>query len=276
MITPQKNPLRIGAVSYLNTLPLIDGIECNRNVEVVLDVPARLAGRLVEGETDLSLCSVIDHQHQDAELALVPVGFLGCDGPTLTVGLFSSCPINEVRRVACDIDSHTSVMLLRIILKQVHGIEPELVPFDSNEEVEFPEAVLLIGDKVVHSAPAEETHPHRVDLGEAWKDLTGMPFVFGAWFCLADADEAKQERIRQLALLLDHRRRHNRGRIESIIAREATSRDWDPIWARRYLRELLRFTPTPEAVEAIQEFHRRAHEVGALARLRPLRIMEFC
>ena len=73
MITPRQKPLRIGAVSYLNTLPLIDGIECNRQVELVLDVPARLAGRLVQGETDLSLCSVIDHQHQDDELALRPL-----------------------------------------------------------------------------------------------------------------------------------------------------------------------------------------------------------
>ncbi|MCH2160986.1 MAG: menaquinone biosynthesis protein [Phycisphaerales bacterium] len=275
MISPQQRRLRIGAVSFLNTLPLIDGLEAHRDVELVLDVPSRLAARLVAGETDLSLCSVIDHQQVDAELSLVPIGVLGCDGPTDTVGLFSDRPIGELKQIACDTDSHTSVVLLKIIMQQMYGIEPELVSLEAGDGNAFPGALLLIGDKVINHSPPVQTHPHRLDLGSAWKELTGMPFVFGAWFRLDDGDQERFERARQLAILLDHRRRHNRGRVEAIIAREAEERGWPADHARHYLRELLRFSPTPDHIAAISEFHKRAAEVGAIPSLRPLHVTEF-
>jgi chorismate dehydratase len=221
------------------------------------------------------LCSVIDQQTSSCELELVPVGLIGCDGPTDTVRLFSRTPITQLQSIACDIHSNTSVVLLQLILAQAHGVHPELTPFDALASEEEPEAMLLIGDKVVHMAPSEESYPHQLDLGEAWKNLTGLPFVFGAWFRRAEEDKAQAETSRQLAVILDHRRRHNRSRIESIIAREAPSRGWDVTRARTYLRERLRFAPTPERIEAIREFHRRAADVGVITGPRPLRVAEF-
>lgn len=275
MITPAGHMHRLGAVSFLNTLPLIDGLECAKHVELVLDVPSKLAGRLIAGDTDLSLCSVIDQQTSDCELELVPVGLIGCDGPTDTVRLFSKTPIGELTSIACDIHSNTSVALLQLIMAETYGIEPKLTPFDALNSDEDPEAMLLIGDKVVHMAPSNSAYPHTLDLGEAWKDLTGMPFVFGAWFKRADDGDEETTRVQQLAVLLDHRLRHNRSRVEAIIAREAPSRGWSIQQARRYLRERLRFTPTPERIEAIREFHRRAARAGVIPQVRPLRVSEF-
>lgn len=275
MKSSPERPLRAGAVSFLNTLPLIDGLEQHRDIELVLDVPSQLAGRLVAGETDLSLCSVIDQQQVDAELSLVPIGVIGCDGPTETVRLFSARPINDIERIACDTDSHTSVVLLKILMRQAYGLEPEIVSLDRGYEADHPESLLLIGDKVIGHSPSTETHPHRLDLGAAWKELTGLPFVFGAWFRLDDGDEQRCERARRLAILLDHCRRHNRERVETIIAREAAGRGWSAEQARIYLRELLRFSPTPERIAAISEFHERAAAVGAIPSVRPLRISEF-
>ena len=275
MISPAGRRHRLGAVSFLNTLPLIDGLERTEHVELVLDVPSKLAGRLIARDTDLSLCSVIDQQTSDCELELVPVGLIGCDGPTDTVRLFSKRPIEELQQIACDIHSNTSVALLELIMRDTYGIHPELIPFDANNSDEEPEAMLLIGDKVVHLAPSSSSYPHSLDLGEAWKAISGMPFVFGAWFRRADDDKEETECARQLAILLDHRRRHNRSRIEHIIAREAPARGWSVERARRYLRQRLRFAPTPERIEAIREFHRRAANAGVITSARPLRVAEF-
>ena len=164
MISAPKNQHRLGAVSFFNTLPLIDGLDRVEDLRIVRDVPSRLINHLMSGDTDISLCSVIDHQTSPQEIELVPVGLIGCDGVTDTVGLFSRCPIKEITQVACDVDSHTSVVLLQIILSQSFGIEPEIVPFDATQDASIPDSVLLIGDKVIHTAPSIETHPHRIDL----------------------------------------------------------------------------------------------------------------
>ena len=172
---------RLGIVSYLNTLPLVDGLDRVPGVEIVRDVPANLAGRLEAGETDLSLCSVIDQQVSSRLLELVPVGQIGCDGETRTVALFSRVPMEEIEEVACDVESHTSVALARVLLAERNGRTPRVTPFPTDGR-ESPDSVLLIGDKVARLAPPSSSHPHRVDLGLAWKELTGLPFVFAAWF----------------------------------------------------------------------------------------------
>ena len=261
---------RVGAVSFLNTLPLIDGLSRTDNVEVVLDVPSRLAQRLVAGETDLSLCSVIDHQRTAIELELVPVGIIGSEGRTDTVALFSKLPFEEIDAIACDVDSHTSVTLLKIIMELVYGRKPNLETFDAAAAGEFPAALMLIGDKVVRQAPAPVTHPYRLDLGQAWQELTGRPFVFGAWFRRRNDDETGRARAERLAVLLDHRRRHNRERIDSIVATHAAAHGWVASDARRYLCDRLRFDPTAERLDAIRYFFELAAQVGATEGVRPL------
>ena len=102
MIPSSSIDARLGVVSYLNTLPLIDGLDRAEGVEIVAAVPSSLAGLLAAGATDLSLCSVIDQQRSEVPLELVPVGQIGCDGPTWTVRLFSNRPLQEIEHVGCD------------------------------------------------------------------------------------------------------------------------------------------------------------------------------
>src|ERR1044071_7774439 len=116
------NACRIACVRYLNTVPLIEGLEKLSGVELIPTVPSRIAGMVLAGEADVGLVSLIDAARSRGELTLLPVGMIGCDGPTLTVRLFSSVPLNEVRRVHCDTDSHTSVVLCRVLLKKLYGI----------------------------------------------------------------------------------------------------------------------------------------------------------
>ncbi len=116
--------LRVGSVSFLNAKPLIFGLERSSTVDLRLDIPSRLLRGLKEGRFDVALLPVIDYQRM-AGLEVIPVGGIGCDGPTLTVRLFSEAPFELTRRVACDTDSHTSVALARVILAERFGLKPE-------------------------------------------------------------------------------------------------------------------------------------------------------
>src|SRR5687767_13713672 len=156
--------LRLGSVSFLNATPLIYGLEDSRDLDLSLDVPSRLLEGLREGRYDVALLPVIDYQRMDG-LRLLTSGGIGCDGPTLTVRIFSPVPIAEVRVLACDTDSHTSVALARVLLAECYGVSPEFVPLDRARRIDQPTATLLIGDKVVCQEPRDL--PHQLDLGEA-------------------------------------------------------------------------------------------------------------
>jgi len=272
-----EKTVRLGAVSFLNTLPLIDGLSLLWGVDVRFSVPSLLSEMLRTGEVDVALCSSIDYQQLDEELVIVPCGLLGCEGPTLTVRLYSAEPIERVQRVYCDTDSHTSVALLQILLKEMHNIQPELVAFDAREHVaehrtiEWPGAMLLIGDKVVTDSPPAVRYPHQLDLGEAWHTHTGLPFVFAIWMAKRSADV---ELVRRAAMALDHQRRHNVERLDSIVHRAAGRTKWPKDLARTYLRERLVYEVTEPRLAGMELFHRKAHEHGLIPSLRPLQIFE--
>src|SRR4051812_15728836 len=97
--------IRVGSVSFLNAKPLIYGLERAPEVELSLAVPSRLLDGLRSAALDVALLPVIDYQ-QMSGLCIVPSGGIGCDGETLTVRIFSKCPVTEIRTLACDTDSH--------------------------------------------------------------------------------------------------------------------------------------------------------------------------
>src|SRR5439155_5936270 len=113
-MTGTTRKLRIGSVSYLNARPLIYGLDAHPGVELHLEVPSRLLDGLRADRFDVALLPVIDYQRLE-NLIIIPAGGIGSDGPTLTVRLFSKVPVKQIRSLACDPDSHTSVALARII-----------------------------------------------------------------------------------------------------------------------------------------------------------------
>src|SRR5256885_4397023 len=169
--------LRIGSVSYLNAKPLIYGLDEADDLDLQLDVPSRLVAGLRDARFDLALLPVIDYQRLE-NLCLVPSGGIGCDGSTLTVRIFSKKPIEQIKTLACDTDSHTSVALAKVIFGERYGRQPEFVDLVHGDDRPV-DARLLIGDKVVCEEPPG--FDHQIDLGHAWKELTGMPFVFAIW-----------------------------------------------------------------------------------------------
>ncbi|MEX2214400.1 MAG: menaquinone biosynthesis protein [Phycisphaeraceae bacterium] len=263
-----KKPIHVGCVSFLNAKPLIDGLESGSDPLVKFDVPSRLLQDLETGEVDIALCPVIDFQRSRVPLAIVPVGGIGCDGPTFTVRLYSRVPLKGLRAIHVDTDSHTSIALLRIVLAERYNLKPRLIDYDARERVadnrvvESPEAMLLIGDKVVTAAPSQEDYPHQLDLGEAWHELTGMPFVFAVWMSRQEAN------LGEVPAQLSRVRIANEARIERIVDRYAPPLGWPRDLAMRYLGEWLKFAVGPRELEAIALFFRKAKEYGVIDSLR--------
>lgn len=270
-------PVRVGAVSYLNTLPLIEGLEKLEGIDLTLAAPSRLIELLSAGKLDLALAPVIDAQRAASPLALIPVGMIGSDGETFTVRLFSAGPIEQIRRIHADTDSRTSVALLRIALEKLYGVAPEIVDFDARERMalasegaeadEWPDALLMIGDKVVTDSPPAVRYPHQLDLGEAWKRLTDLPFVYATWMCRESDVESPW--LRSAAQALDRQRRHNATRLDWIVSHRAGGRGWPVDLARDYLGRMLRFDLGDREREAVERFFDHAAEAGVLAERRP-------
>ncbi len=275
---PSSAVVRLGVVSFINTLPLIDGLEQLQSIELRHSVPSLLLDQLLAGESDVALCSSIDYQRSPKPLVIVPVGLLGCEGATLTVRLYSSKPIERIKRVFCDTDSHTSVALLRIVLAEAHSIEPKLIDYDAREHVarnrpiEWPESMLLIGDKVVTDSPPAVRYPYQLDLGAEWAKLTGLPFVFAAWMALADTPPTL---LRRAAIVLDHQRRHNRERIDGMIHRRARPRHWPIDLAADYLKKRIAHAWTARRREGLELFFDKAHAHGLIEERRPINLIDW-
>lgn len=274
--SPRTRPIRLGCVSFVNTLPLIDGLEELPEIDLRFSVPSLLLEQLRRDDVDVALSSSIDYQRSPEPLTILPAGLLGCNGPTLTVRLYSTVPIERITRVYCDTDSHTSIALMRILLREMYELEPELIEYDAREHVannrpiDWPETVLLIGDKVVTDSPPAVRYPHQFDLGGAWKSHTGLPFVFALWMAKQSFDA---ERIALAEAILDRQRRHNIERIDRIITQRAVQRNWPADLAGEYLKQRLTFDFTPEHIKAIETFFAKADEHGLIDEQRPLEIV---
>ncbi len=266
------SPVRLGYVRYFNTLPLVQGLEYWSGVSLHPAAPSVLGGALLRGEVDLALCSLVDAARAGGALTLVPAGMIGCDGHTLTVRLLSKVPMASVSEIYADIESHTSVVLARVLLAGMHGVRPRIVDDDVHARAvgllargdagAWPETMLMIGDKVVTDAPGEAVYPHQLDLGQAWKELTGLPFVYAMWMCrTCDAGDA---RIVAAARMLARQRLRNASRLEWIVERFAHERRWPDNLARRYVRDLLRYAPDERAMRGAREFVRQAEALGLL------------
>src|SRR3954451_13435764 len=141
--------VRVGAVNYLNTKPLIcDLEELAPRAELVLDVPSRLADRLAAGELDVALIPVIEY-FRAGTYTVLPNVSIASRGPVLSVTLFSRVPWANIRSVALDEGSRTSAALTQVLLRKRYGVTPafEPLPIDRPADTLSTDAVLLIGDR---------------------------------------------------------------------------------------------------------------------------------
>lgn len=174
--------IRVGAVSYLNTKPLIYGLQHGplaQKIELVLDYPSNLTSLLQKNKLDIALLPVAAiPMINDAQI--ISNYCIASDKKVASVCLFSEVPIDEIQQIFLDYQSRTSVMLLRILLKQYWDIRPSLIEADENfiEQIKGKNAGLIIGDRALENL---QKFPYVYDLAEAWHDHTKLPFVFATW-----------------------------------------------------------------------------------------------
>lgn len=264
-------PFDIGCVSYLNSKPLIEPLMDNPAVRVHFAVPAGLLDLVSRGQVCCALLPMVDYHHSPLDLLLLPAGGIACDGPTLTVRIFSRVPPQRISHLYADTDSHTSVVLAQVILREFYGVRPDVVPLpaDAGDQNRQPhETMLLIGDKVVNAAPPPGEFPWQLDLGQQWKQFTKLPFVFAMWMIRADVAPGHLPR-----LLLEARERGSTMTAE-LVNRYARQRHWPPDLAHDYFTKYLQYEITPAARSGIETFFALAQRHGLLAIRRPVRYLE--
>jgi chorismate dehydratase len=251
-----KPAIRIGAVNYLNSKPLIQHLEeLAPDAQLILDVPSRLADRLDLGELDVALIPVIEY-FRNGTYRVVPNIAVASNGPVLSVTLFSRRPWAEIRRLALDAGSRTSAALTQILLRKRHGIAPEFVPLpmDAGAEDADADAVLLIGDRAMRACLPGFTYAF--DLGQEWHDWTGLPFVYAFWAVRAGAE------LGPLEAALHEAKRRGQHEVGAIAFREAPRLGLDAGFCRRYLSNIIRFDLGPREQAGLQHFHKLACEMG--------------
>jgi chorismate dehydratase len=192
---PGGPALRVGAVQYLNTKPLVHGLAA-AGIEVVYDLPSRLADRLADRRLDVALIPTVEVFRGGHRI--VSDACIGCRGPVMSVKLFFRTAPGRVTRLAVDEGSRTSATLARIMLSERFEVRPEIevLPIGAGLDDTRADAVLLIGDRAIGS--------HRGsfqlvwDLGDEWCRWQGLPFVFAVWAAsaaVADVDLLRIERV---------------------------------------------------------------------------------
>jgi len=202
--------MRLGRIGYINCFPVYGAID--RGVVrvpagLVTGTPAELNDLLVAGELDLSVISAVEFARHAGLLRLLPGIGITSDGPVRSVVLFSKVPVDTLdrRTVLLTASSRTGVALLDLLCRDVWRVRPHFAQAraeapDLDALARLPhDAVLVIGDAALLLA-ARHTYPHHVDLGEAWRDWTGLPFVFAVWAARRAADRAAVERVHEALL----------------------------------------------------------------------------
>ncbi|RMG04539.1 MAG: hypothetical protein D6741_00880, partial [Planctomycetota bacterium] len=185
--------LKIGAVCYFNTVPLVHCLpQVAPEVQIVKDVPSRLSQALEAGELDVALVPSIEALRLCAagRGRLVSDYCIACRGPVRSVKLFSRVDWPQVRLLALDEGSRTSAALAKILLAELFDIRPATVPLPLGATLDdtTADATMLIGDRAFAASP--EGFPYWCDLGETWYRWQRLPFVFAVWTARPEVDPA--------------------------------------------------------------------------------------
>ena len=231
LIHSTSQRLRVSAVSYLNTTPLVWGMLHGPQrglFDLEFRIPAGCADQLASGAADIGIVPSFELTRQDLEI--LPGAGIACHGAVRSILLISKRPAGEIRTLAADTSSRTSVQLARVILERKFGAEPRQIAHapDLDAMLKAADAALIIGDPALHIDPAALPY-HVYDLGAEWVELTGLPMVFAVWagrrgVVTAEVVEAFRASCRYG---IEH--------MEEIIAAEAGPRGFSEAITREYL-----------------------------------------
>ena len=251
-------PIRLGAVSYLNTRPLVYGLDRQGDrFSVRFDVPAQCAALLHANEVDLGLMPSIEYIGHDYRI--VPGVSIASEGPVASVAIFSKVAAERMRSIALDISSRASQALLRVLCARWFAIAPDFINMspDLQQMLRRCDAALVIGDNALftnHEALGLE----KIDLGEEWSSMTGLPFVYAFW-----AGRPGAVSVGDIAALQDARDK-GLGATATIGQQSYPDSPEKAARADRYLREDVRYALGEREQQGLRRFYELAAEVGVV------------
>ena len=267
--------LRLCAVSYLNSKPLVWGMSHGPQkglFDLRFALPSACADQLRCGAADVGLVPVVELARQP-DLVVVPGTAIACQGSVRSILLVSKKPLESIESFAADTGSRTSVVLTQVIAAQRGGIRPQVRPYPPrlDEMLEIADAALIIGDHALRIDPSMEQWRdwpvYVYDLGAEWEDMTGLPMVFAVWAVKNLADPEG------LAEALAGSAAYGRSRIEEIVDRESARLGFVPDVVRGYLTRNVSYDLGDREREATGLFLRLAAELGLADALMDVRFL---
>ena len=235
-----RQPLRIGCVKYLNARPLIHGWP----TDVVLDHPSALCAQLARGELDVALVSSFEFLRNPIYRIVDGIS-ISSDGPVYSVVVAHLGEISAVEEIELDPAAETSGNLVRCLLSELK-LWPRFVA-TSMSSLPKGTARLLIGDQAIRFRQERANEFQFWDVGEQWKKLVELPFVYALWLVRPEVVDPKSIADRLRAL-----RTNNLAKIDNLIADE---REFDRGFCDRYYREHLRFSFGEREKQGLRAFH---------------------
>lgn len=239
----------VGSVPYLNAVPLTWALhKVGFRGTLVFGTPAQLSSWMEQRKIDAGLIPVAEYLRGIGDGIVAGVA-LAADGAVRSVLLVSKVPPFQIETVAVDRGSRSSVLLLKVLLAERYGNFPVLLPTEPNLEsmLSKADAALLIGD----AALTAQIQPRWqvTDLGQEWKELTGLPFVFAAWVIREGVEEI------ELADWLIRSKVEGLRNLDTIVAEESQRRNLDKSLVHHYLTECIQYDLTDSHLESMRIFN---------------------
>jgi chorismate dehydratase len=269
-IPPTRRPLRLGRIGYLNVLPLHYPLEQGilpNDFELVSGPPAELNILMDHGRLDMSGCSCIEYARHPEKYLILPDLAIGSRGPVQSVLLLCRTRPEDLdgKTVLVSAQTHTSAALVDLLLRQHIGVTPSYRTGDATALLKTgkrPEAILCIGDEALNLRRHPD-YPGRMDLGEAWRQWTGKPFIFGLWIASREAACARREDIKAGARLLIEAKKWGQAHLDLISAEAAKDSIMDEAEMRSYFDGLV-YDLGLEELEGLTLFYERLASAGVI------------
>lgn len=272
---------RVGHIQFINCFPLFYGLIEKKfllEIDLIKGNPTDLNRMLRENLLDLGPVSSIAYARNYQDYMIMPDISISADGEVKSIYLFSKVPVEKLhgKKVALTNISATSQALLRVLMARYYNIAPEY--FQSAPELGAmlleADAALLIGDDALRARYKMEDKLYIYDLGQEWKNFTGLPMVFAVWAVRRDFAENRRDELEiikntfadSIKLSLDH--------IQEVSAKASQWEDFDTDYLVDYFHKLS-FDFDGRKQEGLSEFYRQAHMQGLLDEAPPLQIVEF-
>jgi chorismate dehydratase len=256
---------RVGHIQFLNCLPIYWGLVRSGallDLELVKDTPEKLSEQLVAGQLDIGPITLVEYLRHADELVVLPDVAVGSDGPVMSCNLVSQLPYRDLdgRRVALGSTSRTSVQLARLVLREVHGVEPLYYscPPDLAQMMQEAAAGVLIGDPALRASlyDAPRLGLRVLDLGEAWKQWTGLPMVFAVWAVRREFLAAQPALTHEVHQAFLRSRDLAMAEVDKVAVQAARWEVFEPEVLERYFTTL-DFSFGERQLAGVREFARR-------------------